>query len=144
NNECTLVQFQDVSKGVCKGNIADLGIGAGKSVADGGSDVIVLDNIDDDTMRPYAGGGNWGVIGAGTAPPASGTYVKGNILWNSDPDVGEELGWVCVAGGTPGTWVRFGQVRYRVFSGAPTVDSNHVGEEVLDTTNGVWYKAKTR
>jgi hypothetical protein len=48
-----------------------------------------------------------------TAPPTTGTWTRGDVLTNSQP---EELGsasskyvitgWVCVVSGTPGTWVQ--------------------------------------
>lgn len=44
------------------------------------------------------------------AIPASGTYVRGAICWNSN--VGQAngpTGWICTVGGTPGTWVPFGE-----------------------------------
>lgn len=40
----------------------------------------------------------------GAAAPASGTYVQGDICWNSAPAAGGAPGWICVTGGTPGTW----------------------------------------
>jgi len=40
----------------------------------------------------------------GTAAPASGTWVAGQIVYNSAPAAGGVPGWVCVTGGTPGTW----------------------------------------
>jgi hypothetical protein len=39
-----------------------------------------------------------------TAPPASGTYVRGDIVWTPTPTAGTTPGWVCVTSGTPGTW----------------------------------------
>lgn len=52
------------------------------------------------------------VTNAGTAPPTSGTYQKGDRIINSAPS---ELGsagskyvitqWICTAAGTPGTWL---------------------------------------
>lgn len=39
-----------------------------------------------------------------TAPPVSGTYSVGSIVWNSAPSAGGTPGWVCVTAGTPGTW----------------------------------------
>jgi hypothetical protein len=52
---------------------------------------------------------------ANTAPPAAGNkqvYAKGDWIENSNPVVtgtaGSQyivLGWKCIAGGTPGTWV---------------------------------------
>jgi hypothetical protein len=41
---------------------------------------------------------------AGTAAPASGTWLRGDICWNQNPSAGGTPGWVCTAGGTPGTW----------------------------------------
>lgn len=51
------------------------------------------------------------VHNATTAAPTAGDYTQGDFIRNSEP---EELGsasekyvifgWVCVAGGTPGTW----------------------------------------
>jgi hypothetical protein len=40
----------------------------------------------------------------GTAPPAAGTWVQGDIRWNTAPAAGGTPGWVCTTGGTPGTW----------------------------------------
>jgi len=49
---------------------------------------------------------------AGTAPPTTGTYNTGDIIYNTTPsELGSAgskyvvLGWMCVAGGSPGTWV---------------------------------------
>ena len=44
----------------------------------------------------------------GTGPPASGTWAAGFVRFNSAPVAGENVGWICVAGGTPGTWYAFG------------------------------------
>jgi hypothetical protein len=40
----------------------------------------------------------------GTAPPSTGTWNQGDIFWNTAPVSGGVPGWMCVAGGTPGTW----------------------------------------
>ena len=40
----------------------------------------------------------------GDAAPTSGNWARGDIVWNSDPASGGVAGWVCVSGGTPGTW----------------------------------------
>ena len=49
---------------------------------------------------------------ATTAAPTTGTWMRGDFVTNSAPtELGEVLskyvilGWVCVAAGTPGTWV---------------------------------------
>ena len=48
--------------------------------------------------------------GMGTAAPVSGTWVQGDIVYNSTPTAGGVIGWVCVTGGTPGTWKSFGAI----------------------------------
>ena len=42
--------------------------------------------------------------GIGTAAPLSGTWSRGDIVWNSQPSAGGAPGWMCVTAGTPGTW----------------------------------------
>lgn len=46
---------------------------------------------------------------ASTAP-TTGTWVAGDIVWNAVPTAAGKIGWVCVAGGTPGTWKAFGAI----------------------------------
>jgi len=46
----------------------------------------------------------------GVAAPASGEHAQGDIVWNRDPAAGGTVGWVCVTGGTPGTWKSFGAI----------------------------------
>ncbi len=50
---------------------------------------------------------------AATAAPTTGTWMQGDFVTNSTPtELGTTpnkyviLGWVCVAAGTPGTWVQ--------------------------------------
>lgn len=44
------------------------------------------------------------VMGLDTAAPTSGTWVDGDIVWNSAPAAGGAPGWVCTTPGSPGTW----------------------------------------
>jgi hypothetical protein len=44
----------------------------------------------------------------GSAAPTSGTHTLGEIVWNDRSGAGDNLGWVCTAAGTPGTWLAFG------------------------------------
>ena len=39
--------------------------------------------------------------------PTAGTWSQGDIVWNSEPQRGSVLGWVCVRAGSPGTWRPF-------------------------------------
>lgn len=42
--------------------------------------------------------------------PTAGTYRIGDTIWNSNPQPGKPIGWVCVRAGTPGTWATFGTI----------------------------------
>lgn len=43
--------------------------------------------------------------------PATGTWSRGDIAWNSTPSAGGSAGWICTVAGTPGTWVQFGPIQ---------------------------------
>jgi len=50
-----------------------------------------------------------------TAPPANGTWLLNEIVYNAAPntstnDVIQYIGWVCIAAGSPGTWKGFGPI----------------------------------
>lgn len=38
------------------------------------------------------------------APPTTGTWRVGDIVWNNAPASGSPPGWMCTVAGTPGTW----------------------------------------
>jgi hypothetical protein len=42
--------------------------------------------------------------------PTNGTHNKGDIVWNENPMAGTNIGWVCVAAGSPGQWKSFGTI----------------------------------
>lgn len=46
----------------------------------------------------------------GSAAPTTGANVVGNIVWNTTPTAGGNIGWVCTTAGTPGTWKTFGAI----------------------------------
>lgn len=45
-----------------------------------------------------------------SAPPVSGTYLLGDIVYNTAPASAGYIGWVCTVAGTPGTWKGFGVI----------------------------------
>lgn len=47
------------------------------------------------------------------APPSAGTYNVGDIVWNEDPRVKGNIGWVCLRAGSPGSWYPFGEIKER-------------------------------
>lgn len=47
---------------------------------------------------------------SGNAIPTTGVWSKGSIVWNSEPDLDQPVGWVCLKGGSPGHWRPFGTI----------------------------------
>lgn len=47
----------------------------------------------------------------GTAAPTTGTWARGDKVYNSQPSASGYIGWVCVTAGTPGTWKGFGLIQ---------------------------------
>lgn len=46
----------------------------------------------------------------GTAPPTTGIHFVGEVILNAAPVAGENMGWVCVEYGAPGTWKAWGGI----------------------------------
>ncbi|MDD5706190.1 MAG: hypothetical protein PHR35_09710 [Kiritimatiellae bacterium] len=46
----------------------------------------------------------------GTAAPTNGTWRRGSVIYNNDPEPGKPFGWVCIEEGTPGEWCPVGQI----------------------------------
>jgi hypothetical protein len=42
--------------------------------------------------------------------PQSGAFNEGDITWNSNPQPGRFIGWVCTRAGNPGLWSGFGRI----------------------------------
>ena len=84
----------------------------------------------------------WGDQAPDTAG-SSKAYLVGDNCINLTPAEGKPIGWLCVTGGTPGTWKPYGQVGHRENAGTPvgTITPYFVKEELLDATNKIWYKA---
>ena len=47
---------------------------------------------------------------SGSAPPENGTWLHGDIIYNTHPSSGTYIGWVCTAPGSPGIWRPFGLI----------------------------------
>ncbi|MBP3887759.1 MAG: right-handed parallel beta-helix repeat-containing protein [Cellulosilyticum sp.] len=45
-----------------------------------------------------------------SSEPSTGSHIKGEIVYNSNPSAGGNIGWVCVTSGSPGTWKAFGSI----------------------------------
>lgn len=44
------------------------------------------------------------------ALPATGNWKQGDIVYNTNPQPGAFVGWICTTGGSPGTWKAFGAI----------------------------------
>ena len=49
-------------------------------------------------------------ITSGTLQPKQGNWQQGDICYNDNANVGNYVGWICVRGGNPGTWSKFGLI----------------------------------
>ena len=47
---------------------------------------------------------------SGDYAPTVGRWDTGSIVWNNKPEINQPVGWVCVKGGTPGSWRSFGKI----------------------------------
>lgn len=47
---------------------------------------------------------------SGSCAPTDRRWDTGSIVWNDKPQLNQPIGWVCVKGGTPGSWRPFGQI----------------------------------
>lgn len=50
------------------------------------------------------------VIVFAEAAPTTGTWMRGDRVYDQTPTAGGTEGWVCTASGTPGTWKAFGSI----------------------------------
>jgi hypothetical protein len=46
----------------------------------------------------------------GRAAPQDGAFNEGDVVWNSEPQPGRFVGWVCTRAGSPGLWSGFGRI----------------------------------
>ena len=45
-----------------------------------------------------------------SAAPTTGTWARGDIVFNNAPSAAGKIGWVCTTAGTPGTWKAWGAI----------------------------------
>ena len=87
---------------------AGAGLITGCSIGSGVTTALVAA----DTTRVQAHQNQFGrreVQGA-YATTTTGTWAVGDIVWNTAPAASGNIGWVCTAAGTPGTWKTFGTI----------------------------------
>ena len=75
-----------------------------RNLGAGGSALVVLTTGNVSRAQLFNTAGEQPTVFRGTAAPTAGTWAVGHTVWNSAPAVGQPIGWVCSAAGTPGTW----------------------------------------
>jgi hypothetical protein len=85
-----------------------------------------------------------------TVAPTAGDWLQGDVVFNSQPSAGGTLGWMCVASGTPGTWVAVGEpattavaaTAIAAVGNAINTTGKYAGRQVWDTTNNRMMRAR--
>ncbi len=106
---------------VLEPDAARTGSQAGLHLINAAADVLAQGNrIESRATTPYApavidqsSGGGHSIEPAqrsGTAPPVTGLWSRGDVVWNSAPWTGAPMGWVCTSAGTPGVWNVLGRI----------------------------------
>jgi hypothetical protein len=82
------------------------------SIVINGSLAVGIQNISPDVNFEISGNIRFAnrLFAVDSNSPSSGSFKKGDIVWNSNPVETGYVGWVCVTDGTPGVWRGFGQI----------------------------------
>lgn len=102
----------------------------------GGLVIPVLGSVDTDAIAVYRDC-SWQpkLRGYASTIPTTGTYLRGDTLRHSAPNLGTVTEWTCILGGTPGTWKASSWITNKgATSARPTLTANDFGVTYLDTT----------
>ena len=72
-----------------------------------GSGVTCKTRVDDERVGIISNGVR---MFFGSGAPGSGTWARGDVIYDTTPSASGFIGWVCVTAGTPGTWKTFGAI----------------------------------
>ena len=62
-------------------------------------------------VRSDQRGNSWNpYVSFGIAAPASGAWIRGDIVYNTSAIASGNAGWICVTSGSPGTWKTFATI----------------------------------
>jgi hypothetical protein len=83
---------------------------------------------------------NYAQMSFGTAPPSTGNWYQGSVVFNTNAAVGQVAGWQCTVGGSPGTWTPLGYVYDQTITfatAAPTTGTWVRGSVAFNSTAAV-------
>lgn len=94
--------------------------GTSRGFYSGGGDPIFTNNRVTNTTTPIGvapgvrsdqRGNSWNpYVSFGIAAPASGAWIRGDIVYNTSASASGNAGWICVTSGSPGTWKTFATI----------------------------------
>lgn len=90
----------------------------------------LMSALDESRQAAWKGGGR---IAPQAAAPASGTFEVGDLVFNSVPANGGNVGWVCITAGTPGSWLEFGAIAADVLNGGEGGGGGTPGASDIET-----------
>ena len=70
-----------------------------------------LVSVGNQIMRQVTGSSMGNIRGQGAAAPVAGAYYQGDCWLHSAPAAAGNMGWVCTAAGSPGTWKTWGAIQ---------------------------------
>lgn len=75
-----------------------------------GNGTMYLDKTNTIPTFANAINGKYRHISYAGAVPTEGNWERGTIIYNTNPAIGQPIGWVCTETGTPGIWRKFGTI----------------------------------
>ena len=108
-----VLDFKDGRALVGMHSITDLDVGNGKTKITIKANGNVGVGIDQPTQALEVNGNikyKGKTITSGISTPTEGNWQQGDICYNDNAQVGSYVGWICVRGGNPGTWSKFGLI----------------------------------
>lgn len=113
---------------------ADLGTGFSLAGGSTSRTLLVPENVTFSDSRATVFPG----MDTGAAAPTTGAWVLGSIRWNTAPEAGQAVGWVCTVAGSPGMWVAFGYLTQPITYGTRTeMNGTFSGWDSVPTSGGL-------
>lgn len=130
------IRYDYPATGIMRGNLAGSIVSPHAArLIQGGGYIDIRDNVSLSTFHPLDPTKSWSNLGVLSAAPVDGTFSVNDFIFYSNPAINKNVGMVCVAAGTPGTWADYGTIlspycRDFVFRD----DGNNQRKNIIDVT----------